>query len=641
MAQLGMFAINPAMDLSVYDRRPSNPGAKGQHHYRIKPDSCSAQAFACRRGVGIIFQVDWESELLPERSGNIAAIPTCQGIGIVYQAALRVHRPCAANPNASKVAFPDTASLKQAFDARSQSVHSASEALFSLGRQNRALRYGALLVHNRHGHFRAANINPDSVLFLSFGNHGCRLERPISRKRVNLKQPVMLARGPAAEMISAKQHRWYYVAMPHDALTQHTILVHFGELGLKGKNQPTFRKQLRRNIRCKLKSLGFDWPVRDAAGVFTIHVPEASAGVCIDHVLSGLRQVFGIAWITCARRLRPLSFTPESRARDMAELEDQLCAMAEAQFSAGKSFCIRANRANKFLPFTSCALEAQLGQVVRDRTSWNKVSLKKPDVTFYLEMRSAGTFIYGAKMRGACGLPVATSGRVLTLLSGGIDSPVAAWLMAKRGCQVDFLHFTATTVHQEEALDYKVWRLARQLSEFTLGSRLFLVPYVYFDLALMRQRADYELILFRRFMARVAEKLARQIKAHALVTGDNLSQVASQTLSNIVSTSQATTLPILRPLIGFDKSETIALAEQIGTYSISIEPYKDCCALITSAPKTRSKHARLAELEARLFPDYEKLIDQTLAEALCLETSRPNPISQAFVQKCTQTSVPS
>jgi thiamine biosynthesis protein ThiI len=209
---------------------------------------------------------------------------------------------------------------------------------------------------------------------------------------------------------------------------------------------------------------------------------------------------------------------------------------------------------------------------------------------------------------------------VLALLSGGIDSPVAAWLMAKRGCRVDFIHFTAVAMQPEEAQPYKVCRLAQRLSDYTLGSRLFLVPYTHFDLALMREPVDYNLVLFRRFMARVAEQLARRLNAQALATGDNLGQVASQTLSNLVSASRAVELPIFRPLLGYDKDEIMALAQQIGTYEMSIEPYKDCCALIAQHPRTRSQHERLAALEARVFPDYQKLIDQTLAEAVCLRT---------------------
>ena len=404
----------------------------------------------------------------------------------------------------------------------------------------------------------------------------------------------------------------------HQPSPVYSILVHFGELGLKGRNQPMFRRQLRANLRWKLRVLGLDWPVEDRVGLLTIHVPETFAEP-IEPVLGSLRQIFGVAWITCARRMRPYRLTAASQADDIAEMTRELVDLAKSQFVPGKSFCVRVNRGNKFLPFKSPELAATLGQAIREQTPWGNVDMDRPDITFHLDLRTAATFLFGEKLRGPGGLPVGTSGRVLALLSGGIDSPVAAYLMAKRGCRVDFIHFTATPLQPEEALESKVGRLAQRLSEFTLGSRLFLVPYVHFDLALLRQKVNYELILFRRFMVRVAEVLTGQVRARALVTGDNLSQVASQTLSNLVSTSHAAVLPILRPLISFNKEETIALAEKIGTYQISIEPYKDCCALISSNPKTRSKHKALSALEARVFPDYRELIERTLADAICLK----------------------
>jgi len=194
---------------------------------------------------------------------------------------------------------------------------------------------------------------------------------------------------------------------------------------------------------------------------------------------------------------------------------------------------------------------------------------------------------------------------------------------------VDFIHFTAWSMQLEEAVEYKVKRLADTLNAYTLHSRLFLVPYTYFDLAIMRAKVEFELILFRRFMARVAEKLARRIKAQALVTGDNLSQVASQTLSNLVSTSRAVSMPILRPLISFDKEEIMNLARTIGTYDLSIEPYKDCCAIIARHPRTRSRHDRLTAIEARAFPNYDEIVDQTLGDAICLEATAANTVRTA------------
>ena len=383
-----------------------------------------------------------------------------------------------------------------------------------------------------------------------------------------------------------------------------------------------FRRQLRRNVRRKLRSLGWHWPVDDAVGHLTIHVPSADRNTPLEPILRSLQQLSGIVWLTHARRLRPHRFTEETQARDFAQVRQQLLMLARAQYRPGRTFCIRVNRGNKHLPFTSLELAARLGQEIREHTEWQDVDLNHPDLTFHVDLRCAATYLFGEKLRGPAGLPVGTSGRVLALLSGGIDSPVAAYLMAKRGCRIDFIHFTAASMQEDEARQSKIWRLTCHLSEYTLGSRLYVVPYVHFDLALLRQRVEFEVVLFRRFMVRVAERLARKLKARALVTGDNLSQVASQTMTNLDSASRACEIMTLRPIVAFDKGEIIALAEKIGTYQLSLEAYKDCCALISHHPRTRSNHQKLVELEQRVFPDYEQLIERTLADAVCLDTQR-------------------
>ena len=400
-------------------------------------------------------------------------------------------------------------------------------------------------------------------------------------------------------------------------MAEHSILIHYSELALKGKNQPEFRLQLRENLRRKLKTLNLSWPVKDTGAFFAVDVPGNETP--FEPAMEKLREVFGVAWLSCARRLTHHDFAGDKAAADFENLEREIVDLASQEFEPNKTFAVFAKRGEKHFPFTSPQLERRLGQAIRDKTKWDKVNLTKPDVAFHVDLRKNFTYVFGHKTRGPGGLPVGTSGRLLTLLSGGIDSPVAAYLLAKRGCRVDFIHFTATTMQQDEALNYKVWRLAKRLSDFTLGSRVFFVPYTHFDLALMRHSVDYNVILFRRFMMRVAEKLATRVKAKALVTGDNLSQVASQTLSNIASTSRAVQMPVLRPLIGFDKDEIISVARNIGTLDISVEPYKDCCALIARNPKTRSRHEKLEKLEEKIFPDYQQLIDQTLAEAICLK----------------------
>ncbi len=399
------------------------------------------------------------------------------------------------------------------------------------------------------------------------------------------------------------------------------ILIHYSEIALKGRNQPLFRRQLRANIRQKLRSLSLAWTLQEKPSFLSVAVPPDATADQIDLCVKGLREVFGIAWLAVTEPLPHGRFTFDSRDEDLAALERRLIVLAKDEFTPNKTFCVRVKRAEKAVPFTSIELENRFGRLIIDNTDWKKVNLTKPDALFQVEIRPEGSFLFSNKVKGPAGLPAGTAGRVLTLLSGGIDSPVAAYLMAKRGCRVDFLHFTATSMQQDEAREYKVWRLARELSRYTLRSRLFLVPYTQFDIAVVAsgQYIEYDLVLFRRFMARVAEALATKLRAQAIVTGDNLAQVASQTLPNIVTTSQAVQMPILRPLIAFNKEEIINLAMQIGTYEESIKPYKDCCAIISQNPRTRSRHATLTALEERLFPDYQKLIDQTLAETVCID----------------------
>ena len=398
----------------------------------------------------------------------------------------------------------------------------------------------------------------------------------------------------------------------------HKILVHYGEIGLKGKNQPQFRRKLRQNLVRKLAAMGLDWPVWEQRGYLWIHVPEDQLGE-LDRALQAVREVFGISWFAVSREI-PLSRQELQNSGEIyARLRQEIVQFAAQRYAPGRSFCVRARRSYKEFPFTSIQLERKLGEAIIQETAWERVNLTQPDETFHVEVNPDGIHVYAEKERGPGGLPVGTAGRVLGLLSGGIDSPVAAFLMARRGCEVDWLHFTATPLQQMEPESYKVSRIAAELSRYTLQSRLFLVPYTYYDLALLGKPADYDLVLFRRFMARVAERLAGNIGAAALFSGDNLAQVASQTLPNIVSASRAVELPILRPLLTYEKQEIVDLAKQIGTYELSIEPYKDCCSIISRHPRTASSHEHLEELEREIFPKYEEMIEQTLAEAEYLE----------------------
>jgi tRNA uracil 4-sulfurtransferase len=276
-------------------------------------------------------------------------------------------------------------------------------------------------------------------------------------------------------------------------------------------------------------------------------------------------------------------------------------------------------RSEKRFPAQSVQLERELGAHVIENTKWQKVDLKHPDITLNVEIQKDEIFIHTKKFKGAGGLPVNTAQKVLVMLSGGIDSPVAAYLAARRGCHIDFVHFSASHIQPEEIENSKIGELARFLSYSTLKSRLYILPSTYFDLAIAGKPADYQLILFRRFMARAAEKLAGHIAAHALVSGDNLSQVASQTLTNIASTIRAIDIPLLQPLITYEKEDIVNLAIQIGTYETSIKVYKDCCSLFQRNPRTVSDHHALTGQEKGIFTDYDKMIRDTIEDGYFLE----------------------
>lgn len=403
---------------------------------------------------------------------------------------------------------------------------------------------------------------------------------------------------------------------------QRRFLIHYGEIGLKGRNRPQFQKALQRNIRHRLARLGLEWDVERLHDRMVVHVPpgngQADAGGRAQ-ASAALARVAGIVWFADAQWLPASAVRDADGAARYGALERCMIELAAPRHRAAAAFAVRVRRADKHFPARSDEVERVLGAAIIRETDWREVNLGDPDETFHADIHPEGIYVYAERSEGVGGLPVGTSGKVLTLLSGGIDSPVAAFLMAKRGCRVDFIHFTAALVQQQRAEEYKVARLARDLSRYTQRSRLHLVPYIHFDLALARGETRYELILFRRFMARVAEVLAARSGAQALVTGDSLGQVASQTLENIVSKSRAVEMPVLRPLIAYDKQEIVALARRIGTFAISVEPYKDCCAILSQNPKTLSEHTALCALEAQLLPGYGELIERTLADAVTLD----------------------
>jgi len=398
------------------------------------------------------------------------------------------------------------------------------------------------------------------------------------------------------------------------------ILINYGEIALKGRNYSRFKSRLLNNVRHRLTRAGIDWRVASHHDRVFVEVPEGVAQEKLEQALTAAAEVPGTVWITPVAWRGTEQLYPDGGAPDCALIESLVLAEGQARQAtrSDESFAIRVNRADKRFPVRTTTLERQLGAAIIRQGKWQRVNLDAPEQIFAVDIYPEGVYVRSERRRGPGGLPVGSAGHVTSLLSGGIDSPVASWLLARRGCSMDFVHFTAHRVSEQDIGENKVVGLARHLSRYSLRSRLYLVPYVHFDAALMTRPASYELMLFRRFMARTAEQLALRNGAGALVTGDSLGQVASQTLENIATHSSSVGMPVLRPLIGLDKQEIVTLARRIGTYEASIEPYKDCCALISRNPRTRSHHGTLSRIERRVFPDYAGLIEASVADALCV-----------------------
>lgn len=396
------------------------------------------------------------------------------------------------------------------------------------------------------------------------------------------------------------------------------ILLHCPDITLKGRNQDDFQNALDDNVRHVLKRAGLGWRVGSARGRVYVETTGQDPAE-LERIIPLLEMTAGVSSVGAAIWLRPGETVTAGGELNWPIIERSVVMLAATAFEPDASFAVRVNRVDKSLPATSREIEVRLGDAIRRQTKWSRVDLDDPDLRIQIDAYPDGLYIYPGKHIGIGGLPVGTGGRVIALLSGGIDSPVAAFMLAKRGCMLDLFHISAGHAHNLDPDTAVVARLSRRLSHTTLRSRLYVTPYTYFDLCLKGKPSGFELVMFRRFLMRCAEYLALRIGAGAIITGDSLGQVASQTLENLTSASRVVTLPILRPLIGMNKQEIISHGRRIGTYEISIEPYKDCCALIARHPRTRSRHEELCLIEEELFPDYGKLIADTFRETLCLE----------------------
>lgn len=362
------------------------------------------------------------------------------------------------------------------------------------------------------------------------------------------------------------------------------VIVRFHEIGLKGKNRAFFVRRLVENLRLATEDLGVERVWRGQMHVGLTLGPDASW----PQVQARLQKVFGVVNFSLAHRTEP----------DLERIEGLLA--REVPSRQFHSFRIATNRADKRFPGTSQEINRRLGTYVQKLRPC-KVDLSHPDLTIYVEIQPHDAYVFMEKTPGAGGLPVDSGGAVVALLSSGIDSPVAAWHLMKRGCRVNFVHFHSYPLVDTRSME-KASELVERLTEWQYRSRLFLAP-----LAEVQKRVilsappAYRVILYRRFMVRIAEAIARREGALALVTGESVGQVSSQTLENIATVEAVTAMPILRPLIGTDKQEIIARARALGTYEVSIQPDQDCCSLFVPAhPVTRATPSELEDLEASL-----------------------------------------
>jgi tRNA uracil 4-sulfurtransferase len=379
-----------------------------------------------------------------------------------------------------------------------------------------------------------------------------------------------------------------------------SVVVHYQEIALKGKNRPWFVARLARNVRQATADLDVA-EVRVLMGRLEVVLgPSASW----EQVSERLRDVFGIANFARAGR-SALDVDAMARA-----ILDDLGDVSPATFR------VSARRADKRFPLTSPQIEREVGGRIKEARNW-RVALDDPEFTIYLETLTNDAFYFFGKHRGAGGLPVGSSGRVACLLSGGIDSPVAAWRMMRRGCRVLFVHFHSYPI-LSRASQEKARELARLLTRFQFDSRLFLVPFGEIQQqVVLTVPPPLRVVIYRRLMLRIAERIARHNRAQALVTGEVVGQVASQTLENLSTIGSVATMPVLRPLIGMDKEEITVEAQRLGTYPISIIPDQDCCTLFTPRhPATRARPSDVEAAEQAL--DIERIVQQA-TEAATLE----------------------
>ena len=376
------------------------------------------------------------------------------------------------------------------------------------------------------------------------------------------------------------------------------LLLKLGEVVLKGQNRRSFEDRLVTNVRRRLKKCGsFQVYVRQS----TIYAEPVNEGCDMEAAYRAARQVFGV--VSVARAVPCEKTVP-------AIVETARTYLADAFAQAG-SFKVESKRADKNYPMNSIQLSQAVGGELAEAFPQVTVDVHNPDLTVHVEIREKHAYVHAPAVPGAGGLPVGMGGHAVSLLSGGLDSPVSSWMMARRGVELEMVHFVSPPYTSQQAQD-KVLELAQLLTTWCGRMLVHIVPFTEIQEEIRRKcPEEYFTLIMRRFMMRLAEAVARRAGARALITGESLGQVASQTMMALAATDDVAGMPVLRPLIGMDKVEIIRMAREIGTYETSILPYEDCCTVFTPRhPATRPDLEEVRRAEAAL--DVEGLVARAL-----------------------------
>ena len=383
----------------------------------------------------------------------------------------------------------------------------------------------------------------------------------------------------------------------------HAFLIKYAEIAIKGKNRYLFEDALVVQIRAAMKDVEGEFEVVKESGRIYVYCPESYD---YDQAVEALKRVFGIVYIC------PVAIYEDQGLEALCE--DALSYMKSVHEGYQGSFKVFTRRAKKSYPVPSMEVSAEVGGAIWHGMEGSSVDVHNPELTLSIEIREK-IYIYSQSIKGAGGMPIGTNGKAMLLLSGGIDSPVAGYSIAKRGVKMECVYFHAPPYTSERAKQ-KVVDLARIISKYTGPMKVYVVNFTEIQLAIYEKCPHDELtIIMRRYMMRIAEALAKKDGCQALVTGESLGQVASQTIQSIAVTNEAATLPVFRPLIGNDKQEIVEKSWEIGTFDTSILPYEDCCTIfVAKHPVTKPLLSVIQKSEKKLMPEIEEQVETALRE---------------------------